>query len=250
MRTHPAADLFPMLRDADLVDLARDIGEHGQHDPIELLDGAILDGRNRFAACERAGVEPRFVDAPESAHRSPVAYVVSKNIRRRHLDEGQRAMVAAKALPMLREDAKRRMVATLKRGDETPAPLDAIASSGKAANEAGRLLNVSGDSVQRAAKVIARAEPELRAAVERGDVAVSTAAAIVDAPAEKQREVAANPRTAPAAAKEAKAEKAAPKPSTDDPDKSLRRMVTVLAALARPHLLFIRAEIDRLLEAA
>ncbi|KKL87285.1 hypothetical protein LCGC14_1936200, partial [marine sediment metagenome] len=61
MESHPIADLFPLMEAADLDDLAADIREHDLREAIWLHpDGSILDGRNRFRACEIAGVEPRF----------------------------------------------------------------------------------------------------------------------------------------------------------------------------------------------
>ncbi len=58
---HPQADAYPLFTDEALALLTEDIAENGQRDPITLTpDGLILDGRNRFAACERAGVQPRF----------------------------------------------------------------------------------------------------------------------------------------------------------------------------------------------
>jgi ParB-like chromosome segregation protein Spo0J len=48
---HPVTDLFPTLPDEELKDLAADIAERGLLHPI------VLDGRNRYAACQLAGVE-------------------------------------------------------------------------------------------------------------------------------------------------------------------------------------------------
>jgi len=72
-KAHPVADLFPMMTDVELDELAADIKECGQQIPI-LVDpsGEILDGRNRYEACRRAGVEPQIEtvepDEPEPAH--------------------------------------------------------------------------------------------------------------------------------------------------------------------------------------
>ncbi len=62
-----------------------------------LHEGAILDGRNRYRASRVVGV-----DAPLTQFdgADPLAFVVSLNLRRRHLDESQRAMVAAKLATM------------------------------------------------------------------------------------------------------------------------------------------------------
>jgi hypothetical protein len=44
---HRLADLFPMMDEAALAELAADIKANGQREPIKLWDGAIIDGRNR-----------------------------------------------------------------------------------------------------------------------------------------------------------------------------------------------------------
>jgi ParB-like chromosome segregation protein Spo0J len=90
---HPLANLFPLLDGDDLDDLVADIKAHGLHEKIVTYEGMILDGRNRYRACIDAGIEPTY-----TAYQGddPVAYVISLNLRRRHLDESQRAMVAAK----------------------------------------------------------------------------------------------------------------------------------------------------------
>ncbi len=56
---------------------------------------ATLDGRNRLAACRRAGVEPAFTTLDG---QDPVSYVLSANVNRRNLSKGQRAMAVARLL--------------------------------------------------------------------------------------------------------------------------------------------------------
>lgn len=92
---HPVADLFPMLADDELDELAADVAERGLLQPIVLdADGRVLDGRNRLAACEKAGVEPAFVTYDGD---DPAGYALSVNIARRHLTTGARAVVAERA---------------------------------------------------------------------------------------------------------------------------------------------------------
>lgn len=155
-----------MLPDAEMRDLAADIKANGLQQPIVMFGAQLLDGRNRWRACEIAGVEPRVRDWNGA---DPVAYVVSLNLKRRHLDESQRAMVAAK-------------IATLKQGART----DLRQICEKSQEQAAELLSVSARSVGDARKVIEKGAPQLAEAVERGEIAVSTAATIADMDREEQ----------------------------------------------------------------
>jgi ParB-like chromosome segregation protein Spo0J len=96
---HPLAALFPLMSEAEVATLADDIATHGLHMPIMLdRQGRIVDGRNRYHALQRLGL------ATAEAHYTTtdldgdalVQYVVSLNLHRRHLNENQRALVAAK----------------------------------------------------------------------------------------------------------------------------------------------------------
>lgn len=177
-RVHPAAEAFPMMPGIELQSLAADIQAHGQREPIVVFRGEVLDGRNRLRACQMVNVEPSFarLDAEVHAAGGPVAYVVSCNIRRRHLDESQRAMVAAK-LANLRDGQRADRAASI----EAPAVSQA---------DAARMLNVGRASVQRAREVLDKGAEPLVRAVERGDVAVSTAATIAKAHTEdEQRQI-------------------------------------------------------------
>ncbi len=89
---HPACAAFPPLLDADMKDLADDIRERGLQEDITIFDGQLLDGKCRWDACEAVGVEPRTI---EFGGNNPIAFVLSKNMRRRQLTISQKTMVIA-----------------------------------------------------------------------------------------------------------------------------------------------------------
>lgn len=101
MKTHWVADLYPLNMD-DVAALADDIQANGQIAPIKALkDGRIIDGRNRWLACERVGVEP-LVDVinPDGAEVSDemlFALATSCNSMRRDMTTSLRACLAAEA---------------------------------------------------------------------------------------------------------------------------------------------------------
>src|SRR5262245_38042542 len=110
---HPAADLFPLMSEAELRDMAEDIGKRGLHEPVALWvkDGetVLLDGRNRLDAMELAGApfvatEHRLIDDP---NLDPYAYVMSANIHRRHLTPEQRRVLIGKLLKAQPEKSDR-----------------------------------------------------------------------------------------------------------------------------------------------
>ena len=91
---HEAAEAFPMLPKKELAELANDIKENGLQVPIVLYAGKILDGRNRYKACQIAGVQPRFNSAAIS---DPYLWVWSLNGERRHLQsQEQKAIIWSK----------------------------------------------------------------------------------------------------------------------------------------------------------
>jgi hypothetical protein len=95
------------------------------------------------------------------------------NLHRRHLNESQRSMVAAK-------------LAKLPKGTNQHAQICAPSQE-----RAGELLNVSRRAVQRAAAVQEHGVPELARRVERGEVAVSVAAKVAAMPKDRQESAAA-----------------------------------------------------------
>lgn len=169
---HPVAEIFPMMSEGDLDALCADIRANGLQEPIFLADGQIADGRNRYNACRQAGVEPEFRNWDGRGDLTTI--VVSLNLKRRHLDEAQRAMVASRLANL----------SNTGRPAANSANLHNISQS-----KAAEILNVSRRSVASAAAVGRSGVPELIAEVEAGHRSVSEAERIAKLPKPKQREI-------------------------------------------------------------
>jgi ParB-like chromosome segregation protein Spo0J len=104
---HPVANLFPMMGEVELAELADSIKQYGLANPI-VVDREwqlVIDGRNRQRACEIAEVEPVYTTIDESI-TDLTAWVVMQNVKRRNLTAGHRAVGAARAWKQA-EDEKR-----------------------------------------------------------------------------------------------------------------------------------------------
>ena len=174
LKFHPLADIFPLMTEAELAGLVEDIKENGLRDPIILHESMILDGRNRHAACLKAGVEP--ISKRWDGHGDPLGFVVSKNLHRRHLDQSQRSMVAGK-------------VANMRQGERSDLPPIGGRLPPISQTDAAKMLNVSERSISRARSVLERGVPELKAAVESGNVSLWAADEIAHCPKEEQQMV-------------------------------------------------------------
>jgi hypothetical protein len=116
LRIHPAAELFPLDSD-DIRVLADDIRQYGLQEPVSVIkDGngyVLLDGRNRLDAMEMAGKKIDINDRGTFEHLSASidvhAFVVSKNIRRRHLTAEQKRGLIGKLLQAQPEKSDRQI---------------------------------------------------------------------------------------------------------------------------------------------
>ncbi len=95
---HPAADIFPMMTEEEYTGLRDDIREHGQRDNGIICDGKILDGRNRYRACQEMGIEFQYYELEPDD--DPISYVLSVNLHRRNLTRKQRNEVIEKLRAM------------------------------------------------------------------------------------------------------------------------------------------------------
>ena len=172
MKFHPYAEIFPLLDGADFNALVEDITAHGLRELIWLFDGKILDGRNRFLACQKAKIEPKY---RQYRGTDALAFVVSLNIQRRHLSDAQRAMAAAR-------------IATLKLGSNQHD--EGASREAPSQSEAAQQMDVSRSSVQRARKIVEKGSKALQQAVDKGEVPLKRAAAVTGLPKSKQLQAA------------------------------------------------------------
>lgn len=128
---HPLAAAFPEMSAEEFADLKASIKDHGLRHAVVLLDGQILDGRNRDAACVELKIPPFYREYdPALDGEVPVAFVADENLNRRNLTIGQRAAIAAELEPYFAEAIK---AAKAKKAAERKAAKEAKETAAKQA---------------------------------------------------------------------------------------------------------------------
>jgi ParB-like chromosome segregation protein Spo0J len=111
LKAHWVADIFP-LNESDVDRIAEDIKTNGQRQPILIYNEQIIDGRTRFAACKKVGIDPLIEEyKPENGEPDDeelLSLSWSLNETRRHLSTSQRACAAAEVIERLPAEAKKR----------------------------------------------------------------------------------------------------------------------------------------------
>lgn len=153
MKFHALAGIFPLLGPEELQALAHDIAANGQKYPIISFKGEVLDGRNRLLACEQVKVQP-WIESYEGDE--PLGEIISLNLKRRHLNESQRAMAAARLATMPHGGDRRSDQAAHLPVEKIDQPT------------AAKLLNISERSLRTAKEILAHA-PDQVAFIDSGE---------------------------------------------------------------------------------
>jgi hypothetical protein len=135
---HPLADIFPLMEGEEFDALVADIKANGLREKMDLYHGQIVDGRNRYRALQRLGIDPNA--NPKEYFRKAIyahsaggearphgqnnddrvrAYIISKNIHRRHLTAEQKRDLIAKLIEADPSKSDRQIAKTAKASPTT-----------------------------------------------------------------------------------------------------------------------------------
>ena len=129
---HPLSMAFRMMTAEEYAEFLSDIRANGLRDAVVLYQGKILDGRNRYKACQEAGIVPHFIEFvgdDEAAER----FVESKNAHRRHLSVEERLDRVRKKLKADPEKSNRVIA------EETKTDRETVQKERKKLEEAGEI---------------------------------------------------------------------------------------------------------------
>lgn len=167
---HHSSFFFPEMSDVEFAELVKSIKEQGQIEPIVMLGGLVFDGRHRWKACEKLGIDPK-TEEWKGTEDELIRVSVARNLTRRHLTPVQKAEIALR-------------IATLRKGDKKHLAYGAITQG-----EAAQMLGVSPDSMQRLRKVKASGSESLIVDTLAGKIPLTQAAKIAAFSKKQQGEI-------------------------------------------------------------
>jgi hypothetical protein len=182
---HELANVFPLMAEVELSELAQDIKKSGLHHQIVLYEGKVLEGRNRYNAMKKTGLQfspDHFRDFDPQIDGDPVSFVISENIMRRHLSTSQRAALLAELLVKMPKQKPG------PKSDGFKSGIPEITSKTEQTAAMAKGGGVSLDSVQKAAQVL-KEDPALHAEVKAGKKTVHEASQEVKAKKQAEPEL-------------------------------------------------------------
>ena len=167
-------NIFPEAKKEDFERLKSDIEVNGydQTQPITTYQGAILDGWNRWTACQELEIAPTFA-AFKGSDGEAIAFVMRTN-KRRNLNSGQWATIAAEADELMKAIARAvakekasRVSAARKQEVRQKIAEPESPDNSKTAHKAAELFNTNRTYVNQAVKM-KEAAPEVFEKVKAG----------------------------------------------------------------------------------
>jgi hypothetical protein len=197
---HEYGQMIPPMSEEQYNALRDDIQEHGLKDRITLYEGAVLEGYHRYKAIVELGRPPvngSGVEWFKGTKSQALHFVISKNLKRRHLEPAQIGMILAK---FEKHPAH-----------GIPAKDQSLPGGTASASELAEEHGIGRATLERTRTVEAKGTEELKQAVSDGEIGAKPAAEIAQLSPKEQKK----------ALKEARADaekpKAPPKPMNEKP---------------------------------
>jgi hypothetical protein len=174
-QVHPAAYVFPTMSDEQRAIARESLNEHGQKEPIRLLDNQVLVNRDAYDICRELRITPWFEDYAEGFEGDPLDEILARIFQRKNWMPAELAVVAAS------------LVTTEKTGGHPGSgawrrPELTIA-------EAAKKFRINEDQIKTARTVINRALPEIMKAIHDGKIkTIGHAYSIVTPDKDEKRE--------------------------------------------------------------
>lgn len=166
-KLHPLVEQDTPYDAADFTKLVNSIREKGQLEPCWVWQGQIIDGGNRFRACQELGVEVRVVEIDAETEDQAIELAEHHNDIRRHRTPEDRKFRAAEIAKYLDKLPPRPQ-------NDRKSAVNGDRRQNNAAARASTIMGVSQRGVEQALRVMEKA-PHLVPKVKSGEMSLHAA---------------------------------------------------------------------------
>ena len=161
--------------------LERSILAEGCRDALVLWGEVLIDGHNRYAICQKHGIEFKTVQNTRfNSIEDVMLWMIDNHLARRSVSDFQRGVLALR---------KKEIVASRLRQTEEPIAGDSPAAevpSKQTREEVAKIAGISSNAITQIEKIQRAATPELVEAVRSGTISINAAATVASLPGDQQ----------------------------------------------------------------
>lgn len=169
-------DLIPPLSEEEYRLLEDSIVANGCESPLFIWDGTIVDGHNRYDICRKHGIPFAVVEKDFTGRDAALMWIIQTQLGRRNLTTYQKGELTLRFEPLLRAQAKERLVTST--GGNHPQPTQNSAEAGTAGETRRKLADIAGvshDTIKKVKKIAASADDDTKRKLRRGEVSINRA---------------------------------------------------------------------------
>jgi transcriptional regulator with XRE-family HTH domain len=204
------------LTDIEYAALERSLLAEGCRDALVLWNDILIDGHNRYAICQKHGIEFRTVQNNSFASLDDVKlWMIDNHLARRSVSDFQRGLLAL----------RKKQIVAMRRAAEAPAEAEAEEPKGaepppwNTREEVAKAARVSPNTISQIERIQKTATPQLVEAVRAGTISINAAANVAQLPESMQvAAVAGGRKELQQAARQVREQKASTRPRKEVPE--------------------------------
>ena len=169
-------DLIPPLTDEERRMLEDSIVANGCESPLTIWHDTIVDGHNRYDICRKHSIPFAVLDKDFTDRDAALMWIIQTQLGRRNLTTYQKGELALRFEPLLKAQAKERLVTSTGGNDPRPTQNSAEAgTNGETRKKLADIAGVSHDTIKKVKKLATSADDETKQRLRRGDVSINKA---------------------------------------------------------------------------
>lgn len=173
--------LIPPLTTDEYTLLEKSIIDEGVRDPVLCWCGVIIDGHNRYEITQKHGLSCPSREVEFTDRSAVMIWIIQNQFGRRNLSMYQRAELALKLEPLIRERAKKNQIASggaVPQKSAEPVDTRAVLAS---------LASVSHDTIMKVKKIDTDGPEDIKEKLRDGNLTINSAYKIVKKEEQKKR---------------------------------------------------------------